>query len=110
MESQEKGKKTIGKDLLRYQASGIVGRPQTDQEVEQARMFINDEHTKKLKEELPYIAQYFETIPMDTGINENDGLSESSAGSYEACEEWNEEDYRRLMMNFNRNQVQYAVD
>ena len=43
-------------------------------------------------------------------IEDNDGLSESSTGSYETCEEWNEEDYRRLMMNFNRNQAQYAVD
>ena len=33
----------------RYQASGIVGRLPTDQEVEQARIYINDEHTKKLK-------------------------------------------------------------
>ena len=73
-------------------------------------MYINDEHTKKLKEELSYIAQYFETIPMDTGINENDGLSESSAGSYEAREEWTEQDYRKLMINFNRNEAQYEVD
>ena len=65
---------------------------------------------KKLKEELPYINHYFETIPVDIDIEDNDGLSESSAGSYEACEEWNEEEYRKLMMNFNRNQAQYAVD
>ena len=37
-------------------------------------------------------------------------LSESSAGSYDAHEEWTEEEYRKLMMNFNRNQAQYAVD
>ena len=43
-------------------------------------------------------------------IEDNDGLSESSAGSYEAREEWTEEEYRKLMMNFNRNQAQYAVD
>ena len=43
-------------------------------------------------------------------IEDNDGLSESSAGLYEAQEEWNEEDYRKLMINFNRNQAQYAVD
>ena len=43
-------------------------------------------------------------------IEDNDGLSESSAGSYEACEEWTEEEYRKLMINFNRNQAQYAVD
>ena len=43
-------------------------------------------------------------------IEDNDGLSESSAGSYEACEQWTEEEYRKLMMNFNINQVQYAVD
>ena len=103
-------RKQLEKDLLGYQASDIVGRLPTDQEVEQARMFINDEHTKKLKEELPYIAQYFETIPMDTGINENDGLSESSVGSYEAREEWTEQDYRKLMINFNRCEAQYEVD
>ena len=43
-------------------------------------------------------------------IEDNDGLSESSAGSYKAHEEWTEEEYRKLMMNFNRNQAQYAVD
>ena len=43
-------------------------------------------------------------------IEDNDGLSEISAGSYEACEEWTEEEYRKLMMNFNRNQAQYSVD
>ena len=47
---------------------------------------------------------------MDMGINENDGLSESSAGSYEAREEWTEQDYRKLMINFNRNEAQYEVD
>ena len=74
------------------------------------RMHINDEHTKKLKEELPYITRYFETIPTDLDIEDNDGLSESSAGSYEAHEEWTEEEYRKLMINFNRNQAQYDVD
>ena len=43
-------------------------------------------------------------------VEDNDGLSKSSAGSYEAREEWNEEEYRKLMINFNRNQAQYAVD
>ena len=43
-------------------------------------------------------------------IEDDDGLSESSAGSYEAHEEKTEEEYRRLMINFNRNQAQYAVD
>ena len=86
------------------------GRGPTEQEVEQARVYINDAHTKKLKEELPYISQYFETIPTDMDVEDNDGLSESSAGSYEAREEWTEEEYRKLMMNFNRNQAQYAVD
>ena len=43
-------------------------------------------------------------------IEDGDDLSESSAGSYEAREEWTEEEYRRLMINFNRNQAQYAVD
>ena len=31
-------------------------------------------------------------------------------GSYEACEEWTEEDYRKLMINFNRNEAQCDVD
>ena len=73
-------------------------------------MYINTEHTKKLKEELPYITRYFETIPMDADIKDNDGLSESSAGSYEAHEEWTEEDYRKLMISFNKNEAQYDVD
>ena len=47
---------------------------------------------------------------MDTGMNDNDGLSESSAGSYEVREERTEQDYRRLMINFNRNEAQYDVD
>ena len=89
---------------------GASGRSPTNQEVEQARMNINDEHIKKLKEELPYITQYFETIPTDMDIEDNDGLSESLAGSYEAREEWTEEEYRKLMINFNRNQAQYDVD
>ena len=63
------------------------GRSPTDQEIEQARSYINDEHTKKLKEELPYISRYFETIPADMEIEDDDGLSESSAGFYEAREE-----------------------
>ena len=88
----------------------VAGRSPTDHEVEQVRMYISDAHTKKLKEELPYINRYFETIPVDMEIEDNDGLSESSAGSYEAHEEWTEEEYRKLMMNFNRNQAQYAVD
>ena len=103
-------RKQLEKDLLYYQVSGTSGRNPTEQEVEQARMYINIEHTKKLKEELPYITQYFETIPMDTDIKDNDGLSESSAGSYEAHEEWTEQDYRKLMINFNRNEAQYDVD
>ena len=98
------------RDLLQYQVDVASGRIPTDQEVEQARVYINGAHTKKLKEELPYISQYFETIPADMEIEDNDGLSESSAGSYEACKEWTEEEYRKLMMNYNRNQAQYAVD
>ena len=43
-------------------------------------------------------------------IEDNDGLSKSLAESYEACEEWTEEEYRKLMINFNRNQAQYDVD
>ena len=103
-------RKQLDRDLLQYQVRGASGRSPTDQEVEQARMYINDEHTKKLKEELPYITQYFETIPADMDIEDNDGLSESSAGSYEAGKEWTEEEYRKLMINVNRNQAQYAVD
>ena len=53
---KKRERKQLERDLLRYQASDIVGRLPTDQEIEKARMFINDEHTKKLKEELPYIA------------------------------------------------------
>ena len=103
-------RKQLQRELLQYQVDVASGRSSTDQEVEWARMYINDEHTKKFKEELPYISRYFETIPADMEIEDNDGLSESSAGSYEAREEWTEEEYRKLMMNFNRNQVQYAVD
>ena len=103
-------RKQLERDLLQYQIGGTSGKNPTDQEVEQARKYINIEHTKKLKKELPYITRYFETIPMDTDIKDNDGLSESSAGSYEACEEWTEEEYRKLMINFNRNEAQYDVD
>ena len=103
-------RKQLERDLLQYQVDVASGRSPTDQEVEQVRVYINGAHTKKLKEELPYISQYFETIPADMEVEDNDGLSESSAGSYEACEEWTEEEYRKLMMNFNRNQAQYAVD
>ena len=103
-------RKQLEKDLLQYQVNVALGKSPTDQEIEQARMYIKDEHTKKLREEHPYISRYFETIPAYMDIEDNDGLSESSTGSYEAHEEWNEEDYRRLMMNFNRNQAQYAVD
>ena len=42
---------------------------------------------------------------MEMEVEDNDGLSESSAGSYRAREEWNEEEYRRLRINFNRNQA-----
>ena len=98
-------RKQLEQDLLQYQVRGVPGRSPIDQEVEQARMYINVEHTKKLKEELPYITQYFETIPTDLDIEDNDRLSENSAGSYEAREEWTEEEYRKLMINFNRNDV-----
>ena len=103
-------RKQLERDLLQYQVDVASGRSPSDQEVEQARVYINGAHTKKLKEELPYISQYFETIPADMEIEDNDGLSEYSAGSYEVHEEWTEEEYRKLMMNFNRNQAQYAVD
>ena len=39
---------------------------------------------KMLRVELPYVKQYFETCPVEMETEENDGLSESSAGSYEA--------------------------
>ena len=107
---KRKDRKQLEKDLLRYQVAIPSGRIPTDQEIEQARRYINDEHTKKLKEELPYISRYFETIPRDMEIEDDDCLSESAAGSYEAHEEWTEEEYGRLMINFNRNQAQYAVD
>ena len=103
-------RKQLEKDLLQYQVSGTSGRNPTEQEVEQARMYITTEHTRKLKEELPYITRYFETIPMDADIKDNDGLLKSSAGSYETREEWTEEDYRKLIINFNRNEAQYDVD
>ena len=48
-------RKQLERDLLQYQVGGASGRSPTYQEVEQVRMYINDEHTKKLKEELPYI-------------------------------------------------------
>ena len=103
-------RKQLKRDLLQYQVSTVHGGYLTDQEIEQARVYINHEHAKKLREELPYIGRYFETLPADMEIEDNDGLSESSAQSYEGREEWNEEEYRKLMINFNRNQAQYAVD
>ena len=103
-------RKQLEKDLLQYQVSSVQGGYPTDQEIEQARVYLNNQHAKKLREELPYINRYFETLLASMEIEDNDGLSESSAGSYEAREEWNEEDCRKLMINFNRNQAQYAVD
>ena len=44
---------------------------------------------------------------MEMEVEDNDGLSESSAGSYEARERW---DKKELIINFNRNQAQYDVD
>ena len=98
------------RNLLQYQVNETSGRNPTDQEIEKARMYVKEEHMKKLREELPYISRYFETIPIDADIEDNDGVSESSAGSYEACEEWTKEGYRKLMINFNRNKAQYAVE
>ena len=77
--SKEGREKQLEQDLLQYQVWGVPGRSPTNQEVEQARMYINVEHTKKLQEELPYITRYFETIPIDLDTEDNDGLSESSA-------------------------------
>ena len=48
-------RKRLEQDLLQYQVKEASGRRPTDQEIEQARMYINVEHAKKLKEELPYI-------------------------------------------------------
>ena len=86
-------RKQLERDLLKYQVSTVKEGFPTDQEIEQARAYIASEHTKQLKEELPYIKRYFETIPMEMEVEDNDGLSESSAGSYKAREEWNEEEY-----------------
>ena len=52
-------RKQLERDLLQYQVDATSWRNPTDQEVEQARKYINDEHTKKLKEELPYIMSIF---------------------------------------------------
>ena len=49
-------RKQLERDLLQYQVDVASGRSPTEQEVEQARVYINDAHTKKLKEELPYIS------------------------------------------------------
>ena len=108
--AKRRERKQLERDLLKYQVSTVKEGFPTDQEIEQARAYITSEHTKQLKEELPYIKRYFETIPMEMEVEDNDGLSESSAGSYEAREKWNEEEYRKLMINFNRNQAQYAID
>ena len=76
-------RKKMEKDLLNYQVGTVQGECPTDKEIEQARAYISSEHKRKLKEELPYIRRYFETLPMDLEEEYNDGLSESSAGSYE---------------------------
>ena len=49
-------RKQLERDLLQYQVDVASGRSPTDQEIEQVRKYINDEHTKKLKEGLPYIS------------------------------------------------------
>ena len=53
---KKKESKQLERDLLQYQVAVASARSPTDQEIEQARRYINDEHTKKLKEELPYIS------------------------------------------------------
>ena len=75
-------RKQLERDLLKYQVSSIQGGCPTDQEIEQARAHVTKEHMRVLREELPYAKQYFETTltEMDPG---DDGLSESSTGSYE---------------------------
>ena len=84
---KRKERKQLERDLLQYQVAVTSGRSPIDQEIEQARRYINDEHTKKTYKELPYISRYFKTIPTDMEIEDDDGLAESSAGSYEECEE-----------------------
>ena len=49
-------RKQLERDILQYQVDVASGRSPTDQEVEQAKVYINGAHTKKLKEELPYIS------------------------------------------------------
>ena len=78
-------RKQLERNLLKYKVKEASRRNPTDQEIEKARMYLKEEHMKKLREELPYICHYFETIPTDADIEDNDGVSESSAGSYEAC-------------------------
>ena len=99
-------RKQLEKDLLNYQVSTVQGGCPTDWKIKQARFHIVSEHMKRLREELPYVKRYFETIPMEMETEDSDDLSESSVGSYEACEEWNEEGYRKLLINNNRNQAQ----
>ena len=73
-------RKQLERDLLKYQVSTIKGGFPTDQEIEQARAYITSEHTKQLQEEFPYIKRYFETIPMEMEVEDNDGLSEKLSG------------------------------
>ena len=77
-------RKQLEKDLLKYQVSTVQGGHHTDQEIEQGRAYVTNEHMKMVREELPYAKQYFETIPLEMETGEDDGLSESSAGSYKA--------------------------
>ena len=53
---KRKERKQLERDPLRYQVAVASGRSPTHQEIEQARRYINDEHTKKLKEVFPYIS------------------------------------------------------
>ena len=49
-------RKQLENDLLQYQVSSVQGGYPTDQEIEQARVYLNNQHAKKLREELPYIS------------------------------------------------------
>ena len=52
-------RKQLERDLLQYQVNTVHGRNPTDQEIDQARIYINNKHAMKLREELPYISWYF---------------------------------------------------
>ena len=67
----------------KYQVGTVQNKHPTDQEIEQARAHVTKEHMRALREELPYAKRYFETTLSEMDLREEDGLSESSTGSYE---------------------------